>query len=902
MSSNNTPSTQQPSSQSQTVTLKVKLPPGHLSPTDSSTFSLGSIPTCTTIGNLRQSIHNLVPTNPAPERQRLLYGGRALVDNEQTIQDALNTRRDPGQQEYVVHLLVRGEGIGGAEHARSASAQVRAGSAPPIGEHQNQQAQGAPPAAHAMNPMQMHQQFHHQAMQQRMQQQMMPGQARQPGGMPMPQFAPFAGPHGQPMGMAGFQLPPGVQLPPGMPMPMPQHMQRPGAGPMMQQGQATMNHQSPQPNGPSQNADNNANTTTTTRASVSPSNEQQQPQHLPQDHSEQPQSQPRQHQQQHQQGNNPWQGNFHVEARGPNGERIQLHHQAFNVQGHGQAQMGQPFRQPPFAVMPEAMPGMPMIPGMPMPPPGMMPPQGVMGMPMGIHPPHQQGAAPSVENAINQNAGIRQLQEGALRQPSALDRARQNMAEMRRMLDEMRNRPNASSEEERTRRIAEMEERARQLDNYIDPLRPGTAPTTTAPANTAPTTQSDTSSVSTASTTGATGGSSGRRSPPSTIPRIPFSQRVDSRVRSTTERNLHQQTPSDSNNVTAYLLSSPQGPQAMLFSPQFGTYTGAFPANAQPMTTTSQAGHQHQGTQPTPTPTVQPANAAAPQQQPPADPVARAAAQHLANGFAAQQAAQQQAVAAGRDPGIQDPLAPIQPLLAHFWLLLRILIFAYFLLGSSMGYTRPMILAGICMVFWAIRMGALGAQGEAVRRWWEGVVGVPGRGEGQQGQQQGQGNQGQAQAGNNVNNGSQAPQQPAQANGRQPMPTPEQVAQRLLNEDAARREQRRGWLREQIRPVERAVALFVASLWPGVGEAHVRAQEQEQRRLAEEEVAARRRAEEGRPDHHRESSGGKESASGAGPGAVDGAVGDEKAEIQLATEGASTSGSMAQGGSQGEEN
>jgi hypothetical protein len=57
-------------------------------------------------------------------------------------------------------------------------------------------------------------------------------------------------------------------------------------------------------------------------------------------------------------------------------------------------------------------------------------------------------------------------------------------------------------------------------------------------------------------------------------------------------------------------------------------------------------------------------------------------------------------------------------------------------------------------------------------------------------------------------------------------------------------------LREQIRPVERAVALFVASLWPGIGEAHVRAQrelrEQEERRAAEAEVEARRRVEEER--------------------------------------------------------
>jgi hypothetical protein len=51
-------------------------------------------------------------------------------------------------------------------------------------------------------------------------------------------------------------------------------------------------------------------------------------------------------------------------------------------------------------------------------------------------------------------------------------------------------------------------------------------------------------------------------------------------------------------------------------------------------------------------------------------------------------------------------------------------------------------------------------------------------------------------------------------------------------------------IREQLRPVERAAALFFASFWPGVGEAHVRAREAEERRLMEEEVERRRREEE----------------------------------------------------------
>jgi hypothetical protein len=59
-------------------------------------------------------------------------------------------------------------------------------------------------------------------------------------------------------------------------------------------------------------------------------------------------------------------------------------------------------------------------------------------------------------------------------------------------------------------------------------------------------------------------------------------------------------------------------------------------------------------------------------------------------------------------------------------------------------------------------------------------------------------------------------------------------------------EERMTWLERRTREVERAVALFVASLWPGVGEAAVRMrveQERRERELVEEErrVAEERR-------------------------------------------------------------
>jgi hypothetical protein len=84
------------------------------------------------------------------------------------------------------------------------------------------------------------------------------------------------------------------------------------------------------------------------------------------------------------------------------------------------------------------------------------------------------------------------------------------------------------------------------------------------------------------------------------------------------------------------------------------------------------------------------------------------------------------------------------------------------------------------------------------------------------------------------------------------MPTPAQVAQRLLDEDRRQRNHGLPWLREQLRPAERALALLVASLWPGVGEAYVRALEAEERRRNEEEIAARRREEEERQQREEE--------------------------------------------------
>jgi len=141
-----------------------------------------------------------------------------------------------------------------------------------------------------------------------------------------------------------------------------------------------------------------------------------------------------------------------------------------------------------------------------------------------------------------------------------------------------------------------------------------------------------------------------------------------------------------------------------------------------------------------------------------------------------------------------------------------------------MGWRRPFALLLISAGFWMIRNGLFGDGGVA-RRWWDGIVRVD------------QGRAGNQQGANNVPANEQIPE------GQ--MPTPEQVAARILRErEAIARNTPMGRAREFVRPAERAAALFFASLWPGVGEAHVRAREAEERRLAEAEVERRRLEEE----------------------------------------------------------
>ncbi|KAF2218341.1 hypothetical protein BDZ85DRAFT_270556 [Elsinoe ampelina] len=270
---------------------------------------------------------------------------------------------------------------------------------------------------------------------------------------------------------------------------------------------------------------------------------------------------------------------------------------------------------------------------------------------------------------------------------------------------------------------------------------------------------------------------------------------------------------------TMFLLSSPSGPQALLY--QNGQQYSAqlprpVPASSAPLA--NQANGNVGG------------NAAprAPQQ---AQPAQNGAAMDLpfplvpqpaagANNAVAPANAQAQP-AAGVQAGEQDVLAPIQPLLQHFWLLFRVLLFAYFFIGTDDGYRRPLILLGIAVAFIAFR--AVDGGGDFRRRvqsWWEGVVGIRPR-----------------------PRDGQAPPAPGQPAAGAVPPAQDRAAQPGAAQVAAAPAQGQaedahlGPLRRRIRPLERAAALFVASLWPGVGENTIRARrerEADERRAREE--------------------------------------------------------------------
>ena len=249
-------------------------------------------------------------------------------------------------------------------------------------------------------------------------------------------------------------------------------------------------------------------------------------------------------------------------------------------------------------------------------------------------------------------------------------------------------------------------------------------------------------------------------------------------------------SPSASQVSTVYVLSSPTGPQALLFSPS-GSY-----GTAMQNPTTMNGAHiiLHQPPEIAPTRTINvPIEVNA--QQPPGTP---------ANVEQAQEQNQQQE----QVNQVRDLVRLLLPLGGHLWLMLRLLGFVYFFANG--GGWRRTVLLGICAILMFLSQSFFQPVVEMIlgplRRHVEGLLPIAGNDRPAVRENPN---------GNDISVG--RSQGFRQAAGE---PTPEEAAARLLQE----RDSRIGSIiRQNLRRVERAVALFVASLIPGVGERHIAA-------------------------------------------------------------------------------
>ncbi|KAB2577600.1 hypothetical protein DBV05_g3755 [Lasiodiplodia theobromae] len=177
---------------------------------------------------------------------------------------------------------------------------------------------------------------------------------------------------------------------------------------------------------------------------------------------------------------------------------------------------------------------------------------------------------------------------------------------------------------------------------------------------------------------------------------------------------------------------------------------------------------------------------------------------------------------------------PIAAIATHFWLLLRIFGMLWFFSGAGWQRTFMLSLCGLAIyIFQAgiLRERVLGNHWDRFRRYFENLVGIPHPPPPQQ----------QRAARDQANEEPAVDIGPPARRRRRREPSPEEVAHRLLQEH---QQQRRTWFRERLRGVERSLALFVASLWPGLGERMVAAREEAEaqaRRDAQDREEAERR-------------------------------------------------------------
>ena len=286
-------------------------------------------------------------------------------------------------------------------------------------------------------------------------------------------------------------------------------------------------------------------------------------------------------------------------------------------------------------------------------------------------------------------------------------------------------------------------------------------------------------------------------------------------IREAHERAATHRETQGAESSAVYVLSSPSGPHALLVSPS-GLYTTPwlFPA----LGTITPITH--------PNPLMQ--NNITSRQQPQAD-ATQVGQMH-------QQVPQQAGpapIAQVQQPRPQpnharDLIRILLPLGGHLWLIIRLFGFVYFFTAGA-GWRRTILLGLLALLVFIAQTGIfrpiISAIWDTIRRHAEGLVPLVGNERPQGG------------ALRNPDNANAAGTGPA---NREPIPS---LALQALVQ--ARERQDGNIVRQSIRRAERAIALFVASLIPGVGERHIAAREAA-RELMEEAGQALEREEQAR--------------------------------------------------------
>ncbi|KFY42590.1 hypothetical protein V494_02339 [Pseudogymnoascus sp. VKM F-4513 (FW-928)] len=286
-----------------------------------------------------------------------------------------------------------------------------------------------------------------------------------------------------------------------------------------------------------------------------------------------------------------------------------------------------------------------------------------------------------------------------------------------------------------------------------------------------------------------------------------------------TNTDAHQSAATSSPMV--YILSTPSGPQALLLSNASSYYT-SLPTATAGLPHIHPAHTPHQPGQPI----YQPQHF---QPQPQPHPQARRQAQLQAQQHGAQHHAGRPdgPVLMGHQGNPAAAGALAAQLAPHIWLVIRLIGFVWFFTSGNTSWWRFCMITGLSVIFFIINTGVV--NWAPIRRHLENLIPLAMPVANPDGAAAGQ----PAEAGAGAGTGARAGEL-----------DPQRVAQRLVQQ---RQRQNAGWFMSQVRRVEHATLLFLASLWPGVGERHVAAREEEdqaQRRREEAAEAERVAAEE----------------------------------------------------------